>query len=104
MFAPGASDIHGIGLFSTEPIGIDTLVGSFEGFVTFDVDDMHVITITTEDGNWFGIQVMNDLKYLNHSTTPNVEVYGIDIYAIRDIEPGEELTFDYGWDDEDEDA
>ena len=40
------------------------------------------------------------LKWLNHSSTPNVEFDGPQLYALRDIEPGEELTFHYGeeWD------
>ena len=36
------------------------------------------------------------LRFLNHSRTPNVEFDGPDLYACRDIEPGEELVFDYG--------
>ena len=35
--------------------------------------------------------------YLNHSKTPNMDTNdGGDFYALRDIEPGEELTVDYG--------
>jgi SET domain-containing protein len=35
--------------------------------------------------------------YLNHSPTPNMGTDdGGDFYALRDIEPGEELTVDYG--------
>jgi SET domain-containing protein len=41
----------------------------------------------------------------NHSATPNMKWYAkrstneIVFYAIRDIEPGEELTHDYKWDE-----
>jgi SET domain-containing protein len=43
--------------------------------------------------------------YLNHSTTPNLAADdGIEFYAIRDIESGEELTVDYRtYSDENED-
>ena len=40
--------------------------------------------------------------YLNHSNTPNCEVYQYEnvmiIEALRDIKRGEELTIDYGFD------
>lgn len=35
-------------------------------------------------------------KYLNHSCSPNCFISGVfDIYTLRDIEKGEELTWDY---------
>jgi uncharacterized protein len=44
----------------------------------------------------------NDSIYINHSTAPNaeaVETRGrLWIEALRDIAPGEEITFDYGFD------
>lgn len=42
---------------------------------------------------------------LNHSQSPNVVVYferdpdRVDFYALRDIEPGEQLTQDYNYDE-----
>jgi SET domain-containing protein len=42
---------------------------------------------------------------LNHSESPNVAVSfernpdRVDFYALRDIEPGEQLTHDYGYDE-----
>ena len=36
------------------------------------------------------------LRYLNHCSKPNAEFDGPDLYAISDIKPGEEITFDYG--------
>jgi len=45
----------------------------------------------------------SDARYINHSCAPNCEaVYEeedreIWIVAVRDIEPGEELTYDYGY-------
>jgi uncharacterized protein len=41
----------------------------------------------------------NDGRFFNHSCDPNCEPYVFDghlyIYAMRDVLPGEELTFDY---------
>lgn len=50
------------------------------------------------DGNF----EWNPARLINHSCEPNCEAWIIDeerivIYALRDIEPGEELTFDYGF-------
>lgn len=49
----------------------------------------------------------NEAKFINHSCEPNCEAVNYDdeeimIEAIRDIEPGEELTYDYGFDEPDE--
>lgn len=44
----------------------------------------------------------NPARFLNHSCAPNCEAQRIDgrlwIVARRDIQPGEELTFNYGYD------
>jgi SET domain-containing protein len=44
----------------------------------------------------------NTARLLNHSCSPNCEAWiegrKIYIYSLRDIEPGEELTYDYGFD------
>lgn len=34
-------------------------------------------------------------KYLNHSFAPNLRIEGYRVMALRDIDAGEELTFDY---------
>ncbi|KAM0789583.1 hypothetical protein ACM66B_000392 [Microbotryomycetes sp. NB124-2] len=51
----------------------------------------------------------NEARFINHSCEPNVRVvswkmasfeeYQMGIYALRDIAAGEELTYDYGWQD-----
>lgn len=47
----------------------------------------------------------NDAKWINHSCSPNCEaVFGKDdiwIVSLRDIESGEEINYDYGYDLED---
>ena len=61
----------------------------------------HRIWIFTINGRWardagFG---GNMARYVNHACNPNcyVEIFGHHIWIIasRDIEPGEELTYDY---------
>jgi uncharacterized protein len=47
----------------------------------------------------------NPAKFINHSCEPNCEARIIDgqvwILALRDIAPGEEISFNYGYDPED---
>jgi len=42
----------------------------------------------------------NDARFINHGCDPNCEIYRFSdrlyVYAMRDISPEEELTFDYG--------
>ena len=62
----------------------------------FCLDDEHDVDGSVE---W------NLARFLNHSCAPNCEAYFEDgqiwFYAIRDIQAGEELTFNYGYDLED---
>jgi SET domain-containing protein len=49
----------------------------------------------------------NEAKYINHSSTPNCEAVNVSgkeiwIVGIRDIKKGEELTYDYGFELEDD--
>jgi hypothetical protein len=43
----------------------------------------------------------NLLRYLNHHDEGNAEFDGFDLFALEDIEPHHEITFDYGgWEEE----
>ena len=90
----GKSLIHGTGLFSKAAIEEGELIGLFEGTVA-DENDIHVLWYE-EDDTWKAMNVDNVLKFANHSKTPNVEVVGLEMYALRPIPPGEEIVFDYG--------
>jgi uncharacterized protein len=93
-----SSPIHGRGVFATKPIPEGEFIGEYEGTET-QRNDTHVLWIYSENREvWVGIDGTNDLKYLNHSKAPNCHFIGPDLFASRDIEPGEELTFDYGKD------
>ncbi len=60
--------------------------------------------IFTLDDDWDidGDKDWNPAKYINHSCAPNAEAQIVDghiwIYALCKIEPGEEITFNYGYD------
>ncbi len=61
---------------------------------------MHVLWVESGDDDsgeeWIGYDGDNELRFLNHAARPNGEMDGLDLYAIRDIRAGEEITIDYG--------
>jgi len=107
------SGVHGKGVFALQPLAEGETVIEYTGKVItwkqaqklpphnpdepnhtffFHIDDKHVI-----DGNDGG----NAAKWINHACGPNCEADETDdgrvfIKALRDIEPGEELNYDYG--------
>lgn len=94
------SDVHGRGLFARCDIPAGTWIGHYDGVETQE-NGMHVLWIEAEAGSgeeWIGYDGTNELRFLNHSRHPNGEMDGLDLYAHRDIEAGEEITFDYGED------
>lgn len=94
------SPIHGRGLFARERIEADEYIGTYEGPDT-NRDGMHVLWLWNEDTEqWEGIDGLNEMRFLNHSSTPNADWWGDELYALATIEPDEEITFDYGWDEE----
>ena len=96
------SSIHGRGLFARHPIARDDFIGTYQGRAT-QTDGMHVLWLWNEETErWEGIDGNNEMRFLNHSKLPNADWWGDDLYAIRDIDTDEEITFDYGWDDDEE--
>jgi uncharacterized protein len=107
-----ASGIHGMGAFATANIPPDTRIIEYVGELIdkqeslarcennnqfiFCLDDSHDIDGSVE---W------NLAKYINHSCSPNcaAELIGkhVWIVSLRQIHPGEEITFNYGYDLED---
>ncbi len=99
-----SSPIHGRGLFARRRIARDQFIGSYEGPAT-QRNGMHVLWVWNEERQrWEGINGNNEMRFLNHSSTPNAEWWGTDLYAIRPIARDEEITFDYGWDEEEDGA
>lgn len=93
----------GWGSYALEPIAKGTTVAAFGGFVA----SRAVLETMDEDRQARSIQIDEDLylisapspepgDMLNHSCEPSCGLMGAAILvAMRDIEPDEELTFDY---------
>lgn len=103
------SDIHGNGIFATKFIPKDKFIMIICG----DVIDENECMKREEQGNvyifWNGdnyIDVSNTdkIKFINHHCDANCTVLDNDktslsLVSIRDIQPGEEITIDYGYDE-----
>ena len=85
------SPIHGLGLFANKRIRSGAIIGRIEGRLA-NKNGPHVLWITEK----VGIEVLNDLRYINHSDEPNACYYDdATVVALRTIQPGEEITHDY---------
>lgn len=91
-----ASPIHGRGLFARARLPRGAFVGTYLG-PWAQRNGSHVLWVDEGDG-WIGRRGFNRLRYVNHSRRPNAEFDGFDLYALRAIPPGEEITIDYQWD------
>jgi SET domain-containing protein len=92
------SSIHGKGLFARRDIDAESYIGSYRGMSTRR-DGKYVLWTYPDDIKPVGRRGMNMFRYLNHSEDPNAEFDGYDLFALRDIEEGEEITFNYEGDD-----
>lgn len=95
------SGIHGKGLFARADIDKDSWLGIYEG-PEASRNGSHVLWVYEGD-TLVGRSGRNKLRYLNHSTRPNAEFDGFELYALRDIAKDEEITIHYGEDWEDVD-
>ena len=93
------SPIHGKGLFAATRLSPGQLIGIYDG-PQVEEDGTHVLWVEDEPGGgWTGYDGRNEMRYLNHSGQPNAEMDGLHCYALEEIQPGAEITIDYGWDD-----
>lgn len=94
-----SSAIHGRGLFALRPIPEGTLIGEYEGRKTHR-NGAYTLWLEDQNGDPHGISGTNELRFINHSKIPNVSFYEAELYALRDIRKGEEITHHYGadWD------
>lgn len=112
------SGIHGLGGFATRRIPKGTRIAEYVGerLTTAEIDRRYAED-AREDGHTFLFHVGDDLyidasrggndaRFINHSCEPNCESEVEDdrvwIVAREDIEPGEELTYDYALEPEDD--
>ena len=92
MYEVKQSAIHGKGLFASEVIHQGQELGRCESKLT---DEQDIYTLTLDTGEMH--EITCDLKYINHSKSPNVVYYSdLSVVALCDIKPGEELLHDYG--------
>jgi hypothetical protein len=101
-----SSAIHAAGVFTLEPILKGTVIAEYTGtrMKHDDADTLYserpyTYLFGVGDGTYV-VDGFSMAMYLNHSCAPNCETeedeeQGIWIRAIRDIEAGEELVYDY---------
>jgi SET domain-containing protein len=108
-----SSAIHGSGGFALVPIAAGTNIIQYVGEKIGKVESLRrcmannpFIFYLDEEFDLDGAVEWNPARWLNHSCAPNCEALeeedgSIWIVALRDITPGEEITFNYGYDLED---
>ena len=100
------SGVHGRGVYATRFIPEGTRIIEYTGerisweAAPGDDDDPHTFNFGLENGDVINPEVGgNDARWINHSCDPNCEAVEEDdrvfIYAMRNIQPGEELLYDY---------
>lgn len=95
IFFVAESTVHGKGLFARIDIAKGEYLGTYQG-PEVNTDDEHVLWVEDDTGQWCGRDGENMLRYLNHSLEPYAEFDGFDLYAMRDISSGVEITINYG--------
>jgi hypothetical protein len=100
------SAVHGRGAYATHFIRKGTRIIEYTGQrvswedAPDDENDPHTFNFGLENGEVINPDVGgNDARWINHCCDPNCEAIEEDncifIYAMCDIEPGEELFYDY---------
>lgn len=106
------SAIHGRGVFARRKIAKGARIVEYKGerisarqalqrHGRNQDNPFHTFFFSLEDGRLIdGAVDGNNARWINHHCNPNCEASEEDgrvfIYALRDIEPGEELGYDYG--------
>ena len=89
------SAIHGRGLFARQRFRAGAHIGTFQGTVTTRNGE-HVLWVAEPDGRRWGIRGENSLRFLNHDRRPNAEFDGVELFALRNIQPECEILIHYG--------
>ncbi len=104
------SGIHGKGIFTAVKIPKDALITVISGEVISEKEcirreeEENNVYIFWNEHNYIDTANTTLIKYINHNCDPNCSVEEFDenslsLIASRDIEAGEELTIDYGYDE-----
>lgn len=84
-------EVNGMqGLFATQQYNINTILFVIEGE---EIDFPTRTSIQINENTH--VNVNAPLAFINHSCTPNIVVEEKKIKAIKSIEPGDEICFDY---------
>ena len=88
------SKIHGTGCFAKRSIPKGAFIGTYDG-PKAKRDSKFTLWLTTEGEAAIGRVGKNELKYLNHSASPNAAFEAWDLYATSPISKDAEITFNY---------
>ncbi len=99
----------GLGLFATRPIRKRSRIAEYKGplLTTKQAEKLETSGnryLYEINSRWTidGSPRSNAARYANHSCNPNAETYDVKhrvfVRALRNIKPGEEITYDYGID------
>jgi uncharacterized protein len=104
----GPSDIQGVGIFASERIPAGTVIWEFNERFDICLDESAVESLPAYMREYVEVYSFvhphrpdvlvieaDNGRFMNHSDTPNTD-FRTDVgIALRDIQPGEELTCDY---------
>ncbi|MEJ5262479.1 MAG: SET domain-containing protein-lysine N-methyltransferase [Ignavibacterium sp.] len=105
------SSLHGKGIFTQIPINKNQTILVIEGeeidaaeCIRRENEENNVYIFWKDDNTYIDASSTEKIKYVNHSCEANCyidedESGNLILVASRDIEHGEELTIDYGYDE-----
>ena len=102
---PICSATHGTGEFAKQSISKGEIIAVFGGTVRVREErdalpeDVRYLQLGIEENMFIGprnAKEQDDADWFNHSCDPNAGIHGqITLVAMREIQPDEEITFDY---------
>jgi SET domain-containing protein len=106
-FAVKRSSIDGKGLFATSRMAARKKLGELTGELIGDREAQRrvrgkrrISMVEFPDGGALDALADKEFRYANHSCAPNafIRIFRkrVEYYALRNIQPGEEITCDYG--------
>jgi len=105
------SDLHGKGIFSKTSFALGQTITIITGeiingdeCVRREDEEDNVYIFYKDEDEYIDVSKHQELKYLNHSCDYNCDIDedengNLVLFADSEIEPGEELTIDYGYDE-----
>ena len=101
LYYVARSSIHGKGVFAARDIKKGEVVGHYASRATKipATRNRYVLEVYDDDGEFLEFRLgTNDFKYVNHSSSPNLEMWDDDLkmVATRNIRRDEELFWYYG--------